>query len=110
MTEITKGGFSIVYICQKIDKMDLKTLLKNNARVIDVRETWEFNEGHAPDSLNIPLGSIPGKLKELEDMERPLILVCASGNRSGQAMAWLQSQGLDEVYNGGSWQAVAQAV
>lgn len=88
--------------------MNIRTLVtKGEAVVIDVREPWEFEFGHAEGSINIPLSSIPYEVQELKAMGKTLILVCASGNRSGQAAAWLQSQGLTEAYNGGAWQNAA---
>ena len=41
--------------------------------VVDVREPWEFSEGHFPNSLNIPLGEVPARLDELMAMSKPLI-------------------------------------
>jgi rhodanese-related sulfurtransferase len=40
---------------------------------------------------------------------KPLILCCASGNRSGHAAQFLQQHGLQEVYNGGGWMQVNAA-
>ena len=40
--------------------------------------------------------------EELKDLNLPLILCCASGNRSGQAQHFLSQKGID-CYNGGSW-------
>ena len=74
--------------------------------VVDVRETWEFSEGHYPNSLNIPLGEVPSRLDELMAMSKPLILVCRSGNRSGMATTMLQTNGATEVYNGGAWDSL----
>ena len=37
---------------------------------------------------------------------QPLVLCCAAGVRSGQAMDFLKINGLDKVFNGGSWQDV----
>jgi phage shock protein E len=74
--------------------------------VVDVRETWEFSEGHYPNSLNIPLGEVPSRLDELMAMSKPLILVCRSGNRSGMATTMLQNNGATEVYNGGAWDSL----
>ena len=45
----------------------------------------------------------PGAVKDFQAFGGPVILCCASGNRSGQATYFLQSQGMDSVYNGGSW-------
>jgi rhodanese-related sulfurtransferase len=42
-------------------------------------------------------------MSDLKAMDRPIVLCCASGNRSGQAERFLRQQGLDNVYNGGSW-------
>ena len=84
--------------------MDLQTIIKsNNCRVIDVRTPAEFSGGHVAGSKNIPLNEIPDFVAELSDIEGPIVLCCASGNRSGQATAFLQAQGLENIYNGGSW-------
>lgn len=89
--------------------MNLKDLINDpNATLIDVRETWEFSMGNVEGSVNIPLGEVFYKLEEFKSMPRPLILFCVSGNRSGQAAAFLKAQGVDEVYNGGAWQQVGQ--
>ena len=73
--------------------------------IIDVRSPAEFAGGHAEGSINIPLQEVPHRLEEIRSKNQPLILCCASGNRSGQAMQFLQAQGL-ECENGGSWLAV----
>ncbi len=70
--------------------------------IVDVRTPSEFMGGHVAGSLNIPLQEIPSRLNEIRSMQPPLILCCASGNRSGQAAIYLESQGL-ECENGGAW-------
>jgi len=77
------------------------------ATIIDVREGYEFENGHVEGSINIPLGEIPEKIKELKEMKKPLVLCCASGNRSGAATNFLQTNGVEDVHNGGSWTIVA---
>jgi rhodanese-related sulfurtransferase len=57
--------------------------------------------GNVVDSINIPLNEIPERV-ELKKLNAPLILCCASGNRSGQAQHFLSELGI-ECYNGGSW-------
>ncbi|MEY3321135.1 MAG: hypothetical protein RLZZ417_718 [Bacteroidota bacterium] len=87
--------------------MSVSNYLKTpGVTVVDVREPWEFSEGHYPDSLNIPLGEVPSRLDELMAMSKPLILVCRSGNRSGMAATLLQNKGANEVYNGGAWDSL----
>ena len=78
------------------------------ATVIDVRESFELFMGKVDGSINIPLGSIPASLDRLKELSKPLVFVCASGNRSGQAVAYLQSLGWTDVYNGGGWKTYKQ--
>ena len=69
---------------------------RNGAQVIDVREPWEYEQGHLPDAKNVPLSELPERLHEFAE---PVVLVCASGNRSGQAARYLAEQGFAEVAN-----------
>ncbi len=72
------------------------------ATIIDVRTTAEFYGGSATGAINIPLSEIQQRIDEIKAIETPIILCCASGNRSGQATAFLKSQGIN-CSNGGSW-------
>lgn len=68
--------------------------------IIDVRETWENEEGRIEGSRNIPLGELPGKLDELEDLkDQEIIVHCKSGARSASAKAFLTQQGFSNVRN-----------
>jgi rhodanese-related sulfurtransferase len=94
--------------------MTLKEIItKNEGTIVDVRTVGEFMGGNVAGSKNIPLNEIPSRIEEINSLKMPLILCCASGNRSGQATAFLKAQGV-ECYNGGSWLDVnyfqAQAV
>ena len=53
--------------------------------VIDVREAMEYASGHIAGSLNVPLRQLPGAVLP----ERPLVLVCQSGQRSSQGLRQL---------------------
>ena len=72
--------------------------------LVDVRETYEHEEFNIGGIL-LPVGDVrtgdTESIDHLKDAE--VIIYCRSGNRSGQATAFLQAQGLDNVYNGGSW-------
>ncbi len=70
--------------------------------VVDVRTHAEFMGGHVANSINIPLNEIPNRMDEIKALKQPLLLCCASGNRSGQATMFLKAQGI-ECENGGSW-------
>lgn len=83
--------------------MTLENIIKDKkCTIIDVRSREEFMGGHVVDSINIPLQTIPEQIEELKKLAMPLVLCCASGNRSGQAQHFLSQHGLD-CYNGGSW-------
>lgn len=68
--------------------------------LIDVREPWEFQDGHIEGAINIPLGQLESRISELPG-DVPLVLYCRSGNRSGQAASILQRNGVTGVYNMG---------
>ncbi len=80
----------------------IETLIKKGeATIIDVRSPGEFMGGHVAGSINIPLQEVPARIEEFKNMKN-IVLCCASGNRSGQATAFLKQHGIDCV-NGGSW-------
>tara|TARA_B110000467_G_C18099751_1_gene356507 strand:+ start:22 stop:297 length:276 start_codon:yes stop_codon:yes gene_type:complete len=86
--------------------MNIQELINDTATtIVDVRTEIEFEEGNVEGSINIPLHNIIEKVEELKAMQ-PLVLCCLSGNRSGQATAFLQAQGCDDVHNGGGWEFV----
>jgi len=94
--------FSFIKNLLKKEKMDLTTLLKQGAVIIDVRTPEEFSEGHAEHSINIPLSEIKDHLSEIKKQNKPVITCCRSGARSAVAATTLKSAGI-EAYNGGSW-------
>ena len=86
--------------------MNIQELINDTATtIVDVRTEIEFEEGNVSGSINIPLHAIIEKVEELKAMQ-PLVLCCLSGGRSGQATAFLQAQGFDNVHNGGGWELV----
>ena len=84
----------------------IKELLIKGAIVIDVRSPEEFMGGNVVDSKNIPLPELSNRIDEFKAIKSPIVLCCASGNRSGMATSMLQQNGLSEVYNGGGWMDV----
>ena len=86
--------------------MNLQELINDNqVTIVDVRTEEEFLEGNVNGSINIPLHEVVDRIEELTQMQ-PLVLCCLSGGRSGQATAFLQAKGCDQVYNGGGWEMV----
>jgi phage shock protein E len=83
--------------------MTIDQIIKEGkATIVDVRTPGEFMGGHVAGSINIPLNEVPSKIEQFRKMTAPVVLCCASGNRSGQATHFLSNNGIDCV-NGGSW-------
>ncbi|MDR3054940.1 MAG: rhodanese-like domain-containing protein [Zoogloeaceae bacterium] len=71
---------------------------REDAVVVDVREAGEFAAGHLPDARNIPAKDVIARIAEFAELkEKPLIVVCASGVRSGQISGQLQKQGFTDT-------------
>ena len=86
--------------------MNIQDLINDkNITIVDVRTEEEFSEGNVKNSVNIPLHEVVDRVEELIEMQ-PMVLCCRSGKRSGKAMEYLKSQGLEEVHNGGGWEEV----
>ncbi len=79
----------------------VKEQIAAGARVIDVRTTAEFRDGAYRGAVNIPLAILPARMHELEPKDRPIVLYCASGARSGQAARFLKQNGFTDVVNAG---------
>jgi rhodanese-related sulfurtransferase len=82
---------------------DYTQLMELGAIIVDVRTSGEFSTGHIQGSVNIPVDRITHNVAKLKAKKKPIITCCASGMRSATAKSILQSNGVAEVYNGGSW-------
>ncbi len=93
----------------------LQLINHKDAFVLDVREPSEYEGGHLLNAKLIPLGKLKERVGELEKYkDKPLVVVCRSGNRSGTACAILSKLGFDQAYNlmGGmmAWQKASLPV
>jgi rhodanese-related sulfurtransferase len=73
------------------------TQLPDDAVLVDVREPHEWEAGHAPGAIHIPLGELPSRIGELPETDDAVAIVCRSGGRSARAVQWLAQQGYDVV-------------
>lgn len=87
-------------------RADIKEMVQNGAIILDVRTVEEYRRGHAGESINIPLDSLPQGMKKL-DKSKVIITCCESGMRSAAARRILVSAGFEKVYNGGTWRSLA---
>jgi rhodanese-related sulfurtransferase len=73
---------------------------QSDAIVLDVRPATEFAQTHILNARNIPLDEMEARLKELERFkQKPVIVSCATGSRSGSAAAVLRKHGFTNVVN-----------
>jgi phage shock protein E len=86
---------------------EIKEYLEKEAVVLDVRTLEEWDEGHTESAKHIVLTVIPLEIEQIKSWGKPVIAVCRSGARSGQAAQFLNQNGVDAI-NGGPWQNVDQ--
>lgn len=72
--------------------------IPDGAYLLDVREPDEWSAGHAPGAHHVPMMEIPARLPEVPT-DGTLVVVCRSGGRSGQVVAYLLGNGWDNVSN-----------
>lgn len=66
--------------------------------LVDVREVGEYLQARAEGAVLLPLSQWMVRYQELP-RDRPLLMICQSGNRSGQATAFLLANGWSDVVN-----------
>ncbi|KRE81880.1 rhodanese-like domain-containing protein [Arthrobacter sp. Soil763] len=66
--------------------------IPEGARLLDVREDYEWAAGHAEHAVHIPLDQLPARLGEL-DPDEDLYIICRTGGRSFRAAQWLVGNG-----------------
>ncbi|HXB10270.1 MAG TPA: rhodanese-like domain-containing protein [Puia sp.] len=84
----------------------IKQALREGAVVIDLRTAYEYDQGHVPRSLNIPVDRIKANIDRIRGLNKPVILCCSAGNHCWEASEILRNSGITRVINGGDWQSV----
>ncbi len=92
---------------------ELPAELPGEFTVLDVREQHEWDAGHVPDALHVPLGDLAARQTEVAAAvgDGRVLVVCAVGARSARATAFLISTGLDAVNLAGGmrdWEAAGR--
>ncbi len=78
--------------------------MRQGAVIVDVRTAGEFDRGKVRHSINIPLDRLELNIARLKDMKKPIVILGNQHMISHKAVAWLRSQGIREVYDGGNWE------
>ena len=73
---------------------------RQDALILDVRNAEEFQKGHILNARNIPMPQLDARNSDIARYkEKPVIVACESGNRSGGAAAVLRKQGFAQVFS-----------
>lgn len=81
-----------------VEASDIENLVKNKEFLLDVREEYEYQDGHIKGAVNLPLREILGK-KESLPKNKDIYVYCRSGHRSADAVNFLKSLGFEKVHN-----------
>jgi rhodanese-related sulfurtransferase len=90
----------------EIDVVAAMSAVTGGANLIDVREQVEWDAGHAPAALLLPMSELGDRLDELPEGE--LLVICHSGARSARVVEALLHRGYDAINVAGgmvAWQA-----
>lgn len=71
---------------------------QGNHVLIDVRTVEEFRDTHLPGAINIPLHLLPQRLDKIPTGQ-PIVVICATGNRSRSGAEIIKRAGHDTVFN-----------
>jgi rhodanese-related sulfurtransferase len=84
----------------------------DKAIIVDVREDYEWESGHARGAVHMPLGEIMAGELPTKSKKKKIYLYCVSGSRSGMATQFLLDKGYDAVNLGGlsTWQSAGGKV
>ena len=89
-----------------IDARRARSVLDEGGYLLDVRELDEWEAGHAPDAIHVPLGTLEAHREGLPT-DRTIVAVCRTGGRSAHATAALLAWGHDAVNLSGGMKAWA---
>ncbi len=72
----------------------------NNILILDVRTKEEYDRGHIPGAVNVPLNTLEQSINKIYIYrEKPIIVYCASGGRSPVAIRILVNYGFSQLYH-----------
>ena len=92
------GGDSSIQSISPNEAWERLSNKQTSAFLVDVREPWEFNNGHARGARNIPLSQFAQRITEIPG-SRDVLLICQSGHRSMNAARLLRQRGAEQVFN-----------
>lgn len=98
-------GFNEIKPAEAVQLMN-----RDEPLLLDVRDADEFKGGHVLGAVHIPADELDDRMSELEAWrEKPVLIICRTGQRSAKAAAALKRQGFKQLHklDGGmmAWQS-----
>ena len=81
-----------------VEASGVENLVKNKEFLLDVREDYEYQDGHIKGAVNLPLREILEK-KDTLPKDKDIYVYCRSGHRSADAVNFLKSLGFEKIHN-----------
>jgi len=85
----------------KNNNKKIKNFLERDAVIIDVRTEHEWNEGHLPNAIHVPLNNLKAHIEDIKKIDKPVIAHCKSGGRSARATKLLKFYNIEALNGGG---------
>lgn len=83
-----------------ITAYEAKEKIEKGATAVDVRAPWEFENGHIPGALLLPVDDVRQQAQTaLPDKDAEILVYCQSGIRSREAAAELKAMGYRHIYD-----------
>jgi len=104
--------FSMLFMsgCSNENQLKAWNMIEQGALIVDVRTPGEFKSGHLPGAKLIPINQVSARINEFgADKNKPVVVYCQSGSRSGKAENILKQNGFTNVHNGGGYSALMSA-
>jgi rhodanese-related sulfurtransferase len=80
----------------EVSAAEAQDYLRDGAVLLDVREDYEWDDGHAPQAVHVPMSEISARVEEIPK-DKTIVCVCHVGGRSARVA---------EALNGAGWVAV----
>lgn len=79
---------------KSVNQTEFFAVVQSGARVVDVRESYEYQNGHVPNAENIPMSELEKRFNEVNDGD---YIICQSGVRSANCCAFLELKGIRSI-------------
>jgi len=99
---VVYGVFWAIRRARQTSPKQARLLVDTGALLLDVRTPAEFEAGHLPGAINLPLPKLTANPAAVGDPQRPVVVYCASGTRSAVASTVLRRVGFAQVADLGS--------